>query len=191
MNEFIGKTSIGEEMSQIRKSDRLLSKSVNAVPILKSPKKRKRVASKKSKRKSKKKKVKAKPKKVIGKKVECKKTTRKRFGNWERNTIASNQDWRCNFCKKKFGPNWEIDHLVPLQFSGSNRYKNLQALCADCHRFKTLYLDISIIKPILSELSKEDIIVREEIEQIQQDHLFKMMCRDEPIYDCLLTDKAS
>ena len=108
------------------------------------------------------------------------KTPRKRFDTWERNTIASKQNWRCNFCQNLFGPFWEVDHLVPLQYGGTNRYQNLQALCVDCHRFKTFYLDSFIIKPIVKDLTEDDMVVREEIEKIQQDHLFKMMCRDSP-----------
>ena len=68
--------------------------------------------------------------------------------------------------------------MIPLQFGGTNQYTNLQALCADCHHFKTIYLDPCIIKHILKGLSPGENIVREEIQQIQNDHLFKMKCRD-------------
>lgn len=45
---------------------------------------------------------------------------------------------KCNFCKRLIDIiDSELDHVVPLQFGGSNSYSNLQTLCIPCHREKT------------------------------------------------------
>ena len=108
--------------------------------------------------------------------ISVNKTIRKQFSQLDRNGIASKQEWSCNMCGEALGTFYEIDHLLPLQFGGSNGYRNLQAICLRCHRFKTQYLDINQIK----NLAKEDgkVITRQDIEKIQADNLGKMTCTD-------------
>ena len=53
-------------------------------------------------------------------------------------TVASNQKWNCNICKNMLDETYEIDHITPLYKGGTNDIINLQALCPNCHRRKTL-----------------------------------------------------
>ena len=52
--------------------------------------------------------------------------------------VASNQGWRCNYCKNLLDASFEIDHIVPLYKNGTNHISNLQALCRNCHGKKTI-----------------------------------------------------
>lgn len=51
--------------------------------------------------------------------------------------IASNQEWKCNICKKLLDYTFEVDHINELRHGGNNNINNLQALCPNCHRRKT------------------------------------------------------
>jgi 5-methylcytosine-specific restriction endonuclease McrA len=53
-------------------------------------------------------------------------------------TVASNQKWNCNICKNMLDETYEIDHIMPLYKGGTNDIINLQALCPNCHRKKTI-----------------------------------------------------
>tara|TARA_B100001964_G_C14249030_1_gene608926 strand:+ start:588 stop:956 length:369 start_codon:yes stop_codon:yes gene_type:complete len=53
-------------------------------------------------------------------------------------TVASNQKWNCNRCKNMLDETYEIDHINPLYKGGTNDIINLQALCPNCHRKKTI-----------------------------------------------------
>tara|TARA_B100000131_G_scaffold256870_1_gene251710 strand:+ start:129 stop:497 length:369 start_codon:yes stop_codon:yes gene_type:complete len=52
--------------------------------------------------------------------------------------VASNQKWNCNICKNMLDETYEIDHIRPLYKGGTNNIINLQALCPNCHRKKTI-----------------------------------------------------
>ena len=52
--------------------------------------------------------------------------------------VASNQKWNCNICKNMLDETYEIDHITPLYKGGTNDIINLQALCPNCHRKKTI-----------------------------------------------------
>ena len=52
--------------------------------------------------------------------------------------VASNQKWNCNICKNMLDETYEIDHITPLYKGGTNNIINLQALCPNCHRKKTI-----------------------------------------------------
>ena len=43
----------------------------------------------------------------------------------------------CNICKETL-IDYEIDHIRPLSYGESNNRKNLQALCIECHKNKTM-----------------------------------------------------
>ncbi len=47
----------------------------------------------------------------------------------------------CAMCSKKdiIKPATEVDHIIPLFKSGTDDMDNLQALCSDCHKIKTLH----------------------------------------------------
>ena len=62
---------------------------------------------------------------------------RKSFPQWYRMQIAHHQDWKCNSCKEKLPPVFDIDHIKPLWDGGDNERPNLQAICALCHALKS------------------------------------------------------
>ena len=65
------------------------------------------------------------------------KVRRRKLTAYERATIASAQNWRCNICCALFKALWHIDHIRPLCEGGADAAENMQALCADCHADKT------------------------------------------------------
>lgn len=52
--------------------------------------------------------------------------------------IASEQSWRCGHCNQQLDYTYEVDHIVDLQYGGSNEASNLVALCRNCHGKKTM-----------------------------------------------------
>ena len=52
--------------------------------------------------------------------------------------VASSQKWKCSMCQNLLDYSYEIDHKIPLFKGGSNNIENLQALCPNCHRKKTM-----------------------------------------------------
>ena len=65
-------------------------------------------------------------------------TKRKLFSEFEKNAIASNNDYKCNNCRKTLvDREFECDHIIPLANGGKNTVENLQALCKNCHKNKT------------------------------------------------------
>lgn len=47
--------------------------------------------------------------------------------------IATNQDQLCGICKNPLPLHYHLDHIVALQFGGTDHQDNLMALCYDCH----------------------------------------------------------
>ena len=63
---------------------------------------------------------------------------RKRLTPLQNKKIACEQQWNCNICKELLQiASYPIDHIIPLQFGGTNDRNNLQALCSNCHAKKT------------------------------------------------------
>ena len=62
---------------------------------------------------------------------------RRRINKQVRQTIATNQDHKCNDCKTTLTAYFQIDHLIGLQYGGTDEIDNLQALCGDCHTKKS------------------------------------------------------
>lgn len=56
----------------------------------------------------------------------------------ERRSVAARQEWRCALCGRLFSAHFEVDHVVSLAGGGADAMPNLQALCSDCHREKTV-----------------------------------------------------
>lgn len=52
--------------------------------------------------------------------------------------VASQQAWKCKHCGDMLDATFEVDHVVDLQFGGSNNVDNLVALCRNCHGKKTM-----------------------------------------------------
>ena len=51
--------------------------------------------------------------------------------------VASQQGWKCKHCSIQLPAWFEVDHVVKLEYGGSNSIENLEALCRDCHGKKT------------------------------------------------------
>jgi Zn finger protein HypA/HybF involved in hydrogenase expression len=52
--------------------------------------------------------------------------------------VAANQGWRCGHCSCMLDATYEIDHKLALMNGGTNDINNLEALCPNCHRKKTI-----------------------------------------------------
>jgi len=52
--------------------------------------------------------------------------------------IAAQQSWRCGHCNNQLDHTYEVDHVLDLQYGGSNKVDNLIALCRNCHGKKTM-----------------------------------------------------
>ena len=63
---------------------------------------------------------------------------RRKINQKIRETIATNQDHKCNDCKNTLTKYFQIDHLIGLQYGGTDETDNLQALCGDCHTKKSV-----------------------------------------------------
>jgi 5-methylcytosine-specific restriction endonuclease McrA len=48
------------------------------------------------------------------------------------------QENACGICKLLLSPFFEIDHIIGLQFGGTDDEANLMALCRECHIKKTI-----------------------------------------------------
>ena len=68
-----------------------------------------------------------------------------------RNIVAYNYDYKCAGCEIKLPPTWECDHIIPLWKiiqqpnlvkGDPNQLSNLQPLCPNCHRLKTMHENI-------------------------------------------------
>ena len=63
---------------------------------------------------------------------------RKKINKDVRKQIADNQENSCGDCKLVLSPYFEIDHIIGLQFGGTDDVSNLMALCRDCHAMKSI-----------------------------------------------------
>lgn len=63
---------------------------------------------------------------------------RKKPYDWKkrRDAVVRRDGFRCVICGS-YGP-LEVDHIIPVAKGGSWEPTNLQTLCSDCHRRKTL-----------------------------------------------------
>ena len=80
-----------------------------------------------------------------------------------RHQIKNRQNDFCGICKKNIRAIFQIDHIIALQFGGTNDLDNLMALCCECHAEKT-HKEIkcrneirAAITHILSSYSIEDV----------------------------------
>jgi hypothetical protein len=53
-------------------------------------------------------------------------------------TVAAGQKWTCAMCQQMLPATFEVDHKIALYLGGTNERSNLQALCPNCHRAKTV-----------------------------------------------------
>ena len=65
-------------------------------------------------------------------------SNRRLFSEFEKQSIASNFDYKCANCKSDLVEReFDIDHKLPISQGGKNLIENLQPLCKNCHKFKT------------------------------------------------------
>lgn len=62
---------------------------------------------------------------------------RKKISNNIRKEIVDKQNNACGECELALSPYYQIDHIIGLQFGGTDDGSNLMALCCECHAKKT------------------------------------------------------
>ena len=65
------------------------------------------------------------------------KSTKRSVSETKKKYVAASQNWSCKHCKKQLPAWFEVDHVIKLEYGGSNHVDNLVALCRDCHGKKT------------------------------------------------------
>jgi predicted restriction endonuclease len=63
---------------------------------------------------------------------------RKKISKVVRQHVVDKQEKACGMCKLVLTPYFEIDHIIGLQFGGTDDEANLMALCRDCHAKKSI-----------------------------------------------------
>ena len=66
-----------------------------------------------------------------------KQSTKRSVSETKKKFVASQQNWCCKKCQKQLPAWFEVDHVMKLEYGGSNSIDNLEALCRDCHGRKT------------------------------------------------------
>jgi hypothetical protein len=66
-----------------------------------------------------------------------KKSTKRSVSETKKKFVASQQNWCCKKCQIQLPAWFEVDHVIKLEYGGSNSIENLEALCRDCHGRKT------------------------------------------------------
>lgn len=67
-------------------------------------------------------------------------SNRKSFTEFEKQSICSYFDYKCNVCKTELVEReFNIDHKIPIASGGKNSIENLQPLCVSCHTKKSNY----------------------------------------------------
>lgn len=64
---------------------------------------------------------------------------RKKINNVVRQQIVEKQQNTCGECKQLLSlPYFQLDHIIGLQFGGTDEESNLMALCGECHNIKSI-----------------------------------------------------
>lgn len=66
-------------------------------------------------------------------------STKRSVSETKKKFVAASQNWHCKGCQKQLPAWFEVDHVIKLEYGGSNAIDNLVALCRDCHGKKTAY----------------------------------------------------
>ena len=66
-----------------------------------------------------------------------KQSTKRSVSETKKKFVASRQGWSCGDCKNQLTAWFEVDHVLRLEYGGSNHVDNLVALCRECHGKKT------------------------------------------------------
>ena len=79
------------------------------------------------------------------------------------------QQGKCNFCGYPIPKDFNVDHIIPLEYKGLDEPINLHILCIPCHKFKTYNID----KNLPSFIEKKGIIKNKE-----QRDIYINICRE-------------
>ena len=63
--------------------------------------------------------------------------TKRSVSETKKKYVASQQNWKCKHCSIQLPAWFEVDHVIKLEYGGSNSIDNLEALCRECHGKKT------------------------------------------------------
>ena len=63
---------------------------------------------------------------------------RKQIKKETRTEVVIEQENKCGECKEELSLYFQIDHVVGIQFGGTNEKSNLMALCCECHTKKSI-----------------------------------------------------
>jgi len=63
---------------------------------------------------------------------------RKQINKETRTEVVIEQENKCGECKEELSLYFQIDHVVGIQFGGTNDKSNLMALCCECHTKKSI-----------------------------------------------------
>ena len=66
-------------------------------------------------------------------------STKRSVSETKKKYVAASQNWHCKQCQKQLPAWFEVDHVIKLEYGGSNNIDNLEALCRDCHGRKTAF----------------------------------------------------
>lgn len=65
-------------------------------------------------------------------------TRRSSISKFIKNMVFRRQKGKCACCGNNLGVAKDLDHRKPIRCGGTNSPKNLQYLCCNCHRHKTI-----------------------------------------------------
>ena len=65
-------------------------------------------------------------------------TTKRSVSETKKKYVAAQQNWTCKKCNQQLKATFEVDHIIDLQYGGTNHISNLEALCVECHKDKTM-----------------------------------------------------
>lgn len=63
---------------------------------------------------------------------------RRKISKAMRQEIVEEQSNKCGECREKLSLYFQIDHIVGIQFGGTDDKSNLMALCCECHTIKSI-----------------------------------------------------
>ena len=53
-----------------------------------------------------------------------------------RQQVYNKYDGKCAYCGTELSKGWNVDHIKPQIFGGTNEYDNLNPSCPDCNLYK-------------------------------------------------------
>lgn len=99
----------------------------------------------------------------------------------DKKIIASSQFWKCKICHNILTSSYQIDHIIPYSVFQDDSYNNLQALCANCHSYKSQKENKRILnfKKLSAILKKK--ICWYCIEEYDEFHICDKILKDVPV----------